>query len=251
MATGFPVKANYATGDVLTAANMNDLAGTLNYLDPTAKGDLFPASDGSTLTRLAVGTNGQVLTADSTATTGMKWATAASGGGMTLLSTTTLSGASTTISSIDGSYTDLAISIENLVGSASSKKLAFRFNGITSGTYYGHLSYGGSGTTSVSFFTSAASGSGNGAGWVSGGKIILPDNTLTTDGSGFRITIPSYSITTAPKILNFYGGDRTAGNTYNGMAELLGTTAAISSFTILSDDGTTTMTGTVKIYGVK
>ena len=37
MATGFPVKANYATGDVLTAANMNDLSGTLNtiqYLTP-------------------------------------------------------------------------------------------------------------------------------------------------------------------------------------------------------------------------
>jgi hypothetical protein len=30
MAVGFPVKANYATGDVLTAANMNDLAGTVN-----------------------------------------------------------------------------------------------------------------------------------------------------------------------------------------------------------------------------
>jgi len=31
MATGFPVKANYATGDILTATNMNDLAGTVNY----------------------------------------------------------------------------------------------------------------------------------------------------------------------------------------------------------------------------
>jgi hypothetical protein len=32
MAVGFPVKANYATGDVLSAANMNDLSGTLNTL---------------------------------------------------------------------------------------------------------------------------------------------------------------------------------------------------------------------------
>jgi len=32
MAIGFPVKANYATGDVLTAANMNDLSGTLNTI---------------------------------------------------------------------------------------------------------------------------------------------------------------------------------------------------------------------------
>jgi hypothetical protein len=30
MAVGYPVKADYATGDVLTAAQMNDLAGTLN-----------------------------------------------------------------------------------------------------------------------------------------------------------------------------------------------------------------------------
>jgi hypothetical protein len=30
MAVGFPTKADYATGDVLTAAQMNDLAGTLN-----------------------------------------------------------------------------------------------------------------------------------------------------------------------------------------------------------------------------
>jgi hypothetical protein len=32
MATGFPAKANYATGDILTATNMNDLAGTLNLV---------------------------------------------------------------------------------------------------------------------------------------------------------------------------------------------------------------------------
>jgi hypothetical protein len=35
MAIGFPVKADYATGDVLSAANMNDLSGTLNTLSGT------------------------------------------------------------------------------------------------------------------------------------------------------------------------------------------------------------------------
>lgn len=35
MAIGFPVKANYVTGEVLTATNMNDLSGTVNTLQST------------------------------------------------------------------------------------------------------------------------------------------------------------------------------------------------------------------------
>jgi len=76
MAAGFPTKANFATGDVLSATNMNDLAGTVNLIAPTAKGDLYAGSAANTYTKLAVGTNGQVLTADSTVSpTGLKWAT--------------------------------------------------------------------------------------------------------------------------------------------------------------------------------
>ncbi len=44
-----------------------------------AKGDLIAATAADTPARLAVGTNGQILTADSTAATGLKWAAAASG----------------------------------------------------------------------------------------------------------------------------------------------------------------------------
>lgn len=44
-----------------------------------AKGDLIAATAADTVARLAIGTNGQVLTADSTTATGIKWAAAASG----------------------------------------------------------------------------------------------------------------------------------------------------------------------------
>jgi hypothetical protein len=37
MAVGFPTKVNYATGDVLTATNMNDLSGTVNLLESAAE----------------------------------------------------------------------------------------------------------------------------------------------------------------------------------------------------------------------
>ena len=79
MAVGFPTKANWAAGDVLTAAQMDDLAGTVNLLNPAAKGDLFTGSAANTYTKTSVGTNNQVLTADSTAAGGVKWANPSTG----------------------------------------------------------------------------------------------------------------------------------------------------------------------------
>jgi hypothetical protein len=52
----------------------------------TTKGDLFTFS--TTNARLGVGTNGQVLVADSTAATGLKWGTASSGGAVVKVANT-------------------------------------------------------------------------------------------------------------------------------------------------------------------
>jgi hypothetical protein len=125
MAAGFPVKADYVTGDVLSAANMNDLAGTLNYLDPTAKGDLFPASSGTALTRLAIGANGTVLTADSAEATGMKWAASAAGGKVLQVVSTTKSD---TFTSTATTYTDITGLSVTITPTSATSKILVLFN---------------------------------------------------------------------------------------------------------------------------
>jgi hypothetical protein len=99
----------------------------------TTKGDLYGYS--TTNARVPVGTNGQVLTADSTAATGVAWASAAAGGGLTLLSTTTLSGTSTTVSSISGSYKNLQVMIKNGSNNAGDT-LYIRLNADSGANYY-------------------------------------------------------------------------------------------------------------------
>jgi hypothetical protein len=95
-----------------------------------AKGDLIAATAADTPARLAVGTNGQVLQADSTAATGLVWATPAGGGGMTSIATGSLSGATTTISSISGSYKNLQLVLNDFYPSTGTA-LQFKFNSIT------------------------------------------------------------------------------------------------------------------------
>ena len=58
------------------ADEVNNMAATM-----TTKGDLL-VTTGSAFNRLAVGTNGYVLTADSTATNGVAWAVTAAAGGL-------------------------------------------------------------------------------------------------------------------------------------------------------------------------
>jgi len=109
------------TGQVLSKASGTDLDFTWVAQDDSnaiqnaivdAKGDLIAATAADTPARLAVGTNGQVLTADSTASTGIKWATP-DAGGMTVLASGTLSGSQINITSINQTYKNLQLVIRN------------------------------------------------------------------------------------------------------------------------------------------
>ena len=94
----------------------------------TTKGDLISATAASTPARIGVGTNGQVLTADSTKSTGLAWTTLSSGG-MTLISTATPSAATTvSFTSIPTTYETLLLVWEGVYQSVSDQGFGVRMN---------------------------------------------------------------------------------------------------------------------------
>ena len=70
-ATLSTVELNYVDG--VTSAIQTQLDGKVDESTVTTKGDLIVATSSSTVTRLGVGTDGYLLTADSTSATGLAW----------------------------------------------------------------------------------------------------------------------------------------------------------------------------------
>jgi hypothetical protein len=91
--------------------NAADTPAVIPYSLATTKGDIFVATGNATLVRQGVGTNGQVLTANSAQADGVEWATPSSGG-MTLLSTTTMNSTNINLTGLTG-YNDLKIVLRN------------------------------------------------------------------------------------------------------------------------------------------
>ena len=106
---------------------------TTKALNPsTTLGDIeYRSSTANTNTRLAIGTTGQVLSVSGGVPA---WATPAAGG-MDLLSTTTLTGASVTLSSIPQTYKNLQLVVRNFLPASDAKYLTVRVNA-DSGTRY-------------------------------------------------------------------------------------------------------------------
>jgi hypothetical protein len=202
-----------------------------------AKGDLIAATAADTPARLAVGTNGQVLTADSTAATGLKWATPGTGAGWTLLSTTSLSGAKTVVNTINQGYSQLMISVEDYVSAAASS-CYFRLN--DDSTTNAHHRYNfvlqdSTTNTSVGFDTQV---------YFTYGTLAPSDNN-----NSFVINLPVYANTTSRKLWNYTAElqnnssqrELTFGNgAYNSAPAI--TSIAIGTTSTWSQ-------GTVKVYG--
>ena len=85
-----------------------------------AKGDLIAGTAADTFDRLAVGTNGQTLVADSSTATGLKWATPAGGGKVLQV---VMGTSSTRVDNSTTTYADTGLTANITPSAASSKVL--------------------------------------------------------------------------------------------------------------------------------
>lgn len=215
---------------------------TTKALNPsTTLGDIeYRSATANTNTRLGIGTAGQVLTVNSGATA-PEWA-AVSGGGMTLLSTTTLSGASVTLSSIPTSYNNLQIIVRNFLPTTDTRSLYIRINGDATANRHAFLSTNSASNAQV-------------VGTFNQADIRISsdqDNAVTQ--SLVRVNIYDYKNTTTWKMLDFQSivndtGTTTSWQLQNGFG-YYNQTSAITSLEFLPASGNFT-SGTILLYGVK
>jgi hypothetical protein len=210
----------------------------------TAKGSIAAATAASTPANVAVGTNGQVLTADSTAATGVAWATPSSGGAMSLIYRSSFSNvASITydnyFSSTYGSYlivfetfyaateTD-DILMQLRYGSTTETSTTYRYVSISTASNTSTVTGLNSGTGISSWMLADQSGN---AAEPSRGHFIIPNagavGVAAMNGQIANVSASRYS--------NFNGSLYTS-RTYTGF--------------ILSSSASN-ITGTVAIYGMK
>lgn len=213
-----------------------------------AKGDIIAATAADTVARLAVGSNNQVLTADSSTATGLKWATPSSGG-MTLISEQTAS-SSTGIdfTSISGDYKQLMLVWTGINHSAGSTGFSIRFNADSGSNYY-----------TMGLFLEGGSASFNGGGGTSMNGSPF-GNGVTQTGLNDRchgiMLIDNYASTTKLKNFNleFAYTQNTATNRFLNYQGVYDSTSAITQVNIVRTSGTATMSNaantSIRLYGI-
>ena len=206
-----------------------------------AKGDLVVGTGADTFARLAVGTNGHTLVAKSSEATGLAWEAPASGG-MTQLASGSLSGTTTTISSISGSYNNLQLWVRDFIGGNTNGGfyVQLRVNGDTGSNYQGvGIQTGGT------VFTDATTSFG-----LNGDDIARNQDR----NASFIVNFFDYANTSSNKNIetNLAAYKDTAFYTsfYKGQYRPT-TAAAINSISIICSDAAGWTQGTYVLYGVK
>lgn len=209
---------------------------TASSVAPAAAGDLVYGSGTNDAAVLALGTAGQLLAVNSGATA-PEWVAAPSSGGMTLISTTSLSGTTTTISSIPQTYTSLFLIIAGVTTSAGNDEVFECFpnnvNNLCNQAFVNH---------------NGASNSADGSINLTGGASTLRTNA----NSIWSLEINNYTSATRYKSFAFEGGFQTGAST-RGQIIAGGnfrSNTAITSL-VFNYAGANMNGGTVLLYGVK
>lgn len=228
-------KTDFVNGDVFTAAEANAIGTDLQYLydnDPnaviTTKGDLIAGNSSGDAARVAVGTNGQVLTADSTQTAGVKWATAGGGETWSYVNSYAMNGAT-------------SVSVTGLTG---AKKLLIWFE--VTATYPTQDYY--------VYLDSAAFSSTNdyGGGIYNNGTYLYgyPGTYLFQAGANYggkgSYLLEGCDVAGGVVMTNMGGGANSTSTNYGYISQRIkSTSTALTSFTINSNRSTT---GTVYVW---
>jgi hypothetical protein len=201
-----------------------------------AKGDLIGGTGADTFSRLAVGANGTVLTADSAEATGLKWASSSSG--LTLITRQTYSSALTiNVNDVFSStYDNYRIVVRNSAGTTAGLAMRLRVSSADNSTsnYYSTVFEAVSGTSTIfpRFKTSATS-------FLDGDIDFKNDATLV-----FDITAPN--LTQETSFMGLWSCTATGWRSGN-INGLFNATTSFTGFSLYGASGSAT--GVVTVYG--
>jgi hypothetical protein len=225
-------------GSAIDSTVFTNAGNAINKTIVDAKGDLIAATAADTVARLAVGSNGQVLQADSAESTGLKWVTPSSGGAYTELASGSLPAGTLTLSSISSAYTDLKLIILASRTGSDGDFYRMRFNNDTGNNYNGSAAYG---DNPITFSNSSMNVFGIGQDNTAANGLVIVDIPNYTNTSIWK-TAKSFAT------VNNQNTATSIGFAYNTI--FWNGTAAINRLDVFPFSGTFA-TGTYVLYGVK